>query len=30
MGPKGTAPPVIRPAAKNNTSINGTGLSGKN
>ena len=30
MGPKGAAPPVIRPAAKNNTSINGTGLAGKN
>jgi len=30
MGHKGTAPPVIRPVAKNNTSINGTGMAGKN
>jgi len=30
MGPKGTAPPVIRPAAKINSSINGTGMAGKN
>lgn len=30
MAPKGTAPPTIRPAVKNNASINGTGMMGKN
>ena len=30
MGLKGTAPPAIRPAARNSTSINGTGMVGKN
>jgi hypothetical protein len=30
MGPKGAAPPAIQPTARNNTSINGTGMAGKN